>query len=163
MARCVSLIAACILLLSVGGCKNATTAGPNSKPQNPGALYSKPVGTGAATVDGIKFRYVATEERKRQILEGFPKLKIGDTRDKVREVLGPPDRDEELYGKKRSDPFHGWTLTYEIKMRHVANTNDVCVQAFFNPDGELHWAIPANIDDLKEIGTPSSGFSVPSP
>jgi hypothetical protein len=44
---------------------------------------------------------------------------------------------------------------YKISMRTGGpNTNDVCVEVFFNPDGKLRWAAPNHIPGLSEVGHP---------
>jgi hypothetical protein len=44
---------------------------------------------------------------------------------------------------------------YKIQMRPGGpNTNDVCVEVYFDPDGKLHWAVPSHIVGLSDIGHP---------
>ena len=35
------------------------------------------------------------------------------------------------------------------------NTNDVCVEVFFDSRDGLHWAVPNHIDGLADVGSPT--------
>jgi outer membrane protein assembly factor BamE (lipoprotein component of BamABCDE complex) len=86
---------------------------------------------------------------------GFQNLKVGQSRQEVRDALGPPDEASPRYGKDRHATFRGWGYTYEIKTRTGGpNTNDVCVQVFFDPDDTLLWAVPSHIAGLSDVGHP---------
>src|SRR5262249_18030570 len=57
-------------------------------PEDVGSMYAPPRG---AKSDGGGYGYVATAEREAQIIAGFRKLKVGQSREEVREAMGPPD------------------------------------------------------------------------
>lgn len=141
----------CLTLLYTVGCTLSAPA--NRPPSDVGPTYVAPAGAGPATLDGVEYEYVATSEREAQIVAGFPKLKTGQSREDVRDTLGPPDRAIPAYGKAYSAPFRGWAYLYKIKMRSQGpNTNDICVNVYFDPDGNLDWAVPSNIAGLTEVG-----------
>ena len=121
-------------------------------PKDEGPTYVAPAGTGAAKIDGFEYKYVATAERESNIIAGFKKLKVGQSREDVRKLLGPPDVADTSFTKGFRDEFRGWYYQYKIRMRSLASTNDVCVEVFFDTKGKLHWAVPENIPDLREIG-----------
>jgi hypothetical protein len=136
----------------------APPATPTTEPKDVGHKYVRPAGSGPRTIAGVKYAYVATPEREAQIVEGFSKLKVGQTREEVRAALGPPDKRNRSYAKVKQakPPFLGWCYTYKIKMRGGAsNENNVCVQVFFNPAGKLTWAAP-NVPGLKDVGSPGT-------
>lgn len=148
------MIFACIRLFYAGTHTQATAHIPKPVSHvDAGPLYVAPAGTGKATINGLEYRYLASKERESQIIEGFKKLRLGESRDDVRDALGPPDTADSMSGKHRDAPFRGWCYMYQIKMRDLANTNDVSVHVFFDPDGKLDWAAPSNIDGLTEIGS----------
>jgi hypothetical protein len=121
-------------------------------PKGTGPLYA-PLATGAATIDGVDYRYIATADREAQIIAGFKKLKVGQSREEVRDAMGPPDSAEPMHRKAHNMPFIGWSYTYEVKMRSRGpNMNDVSVQIFFDADGSLHWAAPNHILGLEDVG-----------
>lgn len=154
--RSLITILALIVAGSAAGCAEPTASAPASQPTDVGPTYVAPSGTGTATINGIEYEYVATGEREAQIVAGFPKLKLGQSREEVRAALGLPDRATPGYRKEYNAPFRGWGYMYKIKMRTGSpNTNDVCVQVFFDPAGELKWAVPNHIEGFKEVGSPA--------
>jgi hypothetical protein len=137
------------------GCAEPTPVSPTTKPTDVGPIYVAPNGTSARTIDGIEYEFIATPDREAQIIAGFPQLMLGQSREEVRAALGLPDAATPGYGKEYN-AFRGWGYIYKIKMRAGGpNTNDVCVQVFFNPAGELKWAVPNHIPGLKEVGGPA--------
>jgi len=126
-------------------------------PSDVGPLYVSPAGTGPTTIDGVHYEYVAPVDREARIISGFRTLKLGQSREDVRAALGPPDLASPLYGKAADGPFLGWTYLYKIRMRSGGpNTNDVCVEVFFDPRNALHWAVPSHIDGLEDVGSPTA-------
>jgi hypothetical protein len=118
-----------------------------------GTLYVAPADTRRTPAGGVQQVYVATKERKAQIVNGFSKLKLGQTREQVRDILGPPDRAEAMHGKARSAPFHGWDYTYELKMETIdGNMSNKYADVFFDAENKLEWAEGHNIKGLHEIG-----------
>ena len=136
------------LVLAFGaGCSMSSASSPTTKPTDIGPTYSAPADA---------YEYVANAEREKQIVDGFPKLKVGQSREEVRDALGLPDTAQPGYSKEYNSRFLGWSYMYKIKMRFGGpNTNDVCVEVFFDPAGNLSWAVPNHIDGLKEIGSPA--------
>jgi hypothetical protein len=146
----------CVSCAYVTGCEKPTASAPASQTTDVGLTYRAPDGTGVRTIDGIEYEYVATHERENEIVNGFPKLAVGQSREEVRAAMGLPDRAEPMYGKERNAPFHGWWYMHKIKMRSGGpNTNDICIEVFFSPKGKLSWAVPNHIEDLKEVGSPA--------
>ena len=138
------------------GCEKPTASAPASRPTDVGLTYSAPEGTVARTIDAIEYKYVATPERENEIVGGFPKLAVGQSRQDVRAAMGSPDSAEPMYGKESDAPFHGWSYTYKIKLRSGGpNMNDVYVTAYFSPDGKLSWAVPNHVEGLNEVGSPA--------
>jgi hypothetical protein len=145
-----------VLLVFAIGCSRSSGSSPATKPTDVGPTYTSPTGAGATTIDGVEFEYVASAEREKQIVSGFPKLKVGQSREEVRDALGMPDTAQPGYSKEYNSRFLGWSYMYKIKMRSGSpNTNDICVQVFFDPSGNLKWAVPSHIEGLKEIGGPA--------
>jgi hypothetical protein len=124
---------------------------PSPSPEDVGSMYVPPRG---AETDAGEFGYVATAEREAQIIAGFRKLSVGESREDVREAMGPPDVVEPMRSKEYNMPFIGWHYLYEIKMRRgPPNTNNVYASVFFSPDGTLHWAVPNQVAGLDEVGS----------
>jgi hypothetical protein len=106
-------------VLGTNSCRKDAAPAAAEMPRDKGPTYVAPAGTGAATIDGIEYQYVATAEREASIIAGFTKLTVGQSREVVRKLLGPPDFAEPLYDKQ-GDIFRGWYYMYKIKMRrHV--------------------------------------------
>jgi hypothetical protein len=150
------LIALWLLLAFPAGCSKPSTSSPTTRPTDVGPSYTSPPGAGATTIEGVEYEYVASAEREKQIVSGFPTLKVGQSRDEVRDALGLPDTAQPGYSKEYNSRFLGWSYMYKIKMRSGSpNTKDVCVQVFFDSTGKLKWAVPNHIEGLKEIGGPA--------
>jgi outer membrane protein assembly factor BamE (lipoprotein component of BamABCDE complex) len=97
---------------------------------------------------------VATSARQAAILAGFAKLKVGQSREEVRQALGAPDKAQIAQGKLYNSP-RCWVYMYKIKMRTSGpNTKDICVEVSFDSDGKLNWAMPENIAGLNEARSP---------
>src|SRR5438270_446126 len=80
-----------------------------------GPTYTSPTGAGATIIDGVEYEYVASAEREKQIVSGFPKLKVGQSREEVRDALGMPDTARPGYSKEYNSRFLGWSYMYKIK------------------------------------------------
>jgi hypothetical protein len=92
-------------------------------PEDIGFMYVAPR---LAKTDGGGCGYVAIAEREAQIIAGFRKLKVGQSREEVREAMGPPDEVHPMRSKEYNMPFIGWCYLYEIKLRRgPPNTNNV--------------------------------------
>ena len=134
------------------------TVGCTQSASNPvvidiGPIYV-PADTGAATVDGISYEYIATADREAQILAGFQKLKVGQSREEVRDVMGPPDM-AFLGRAKGPDPdVRFWVFVYKIKQMESEPMNvynDTFIRILFDTDGKLNVATPYQIAGLKSI------------
>src|SRR5260370_9886212 len=137
------------VLIIRGGC---AAPSPTTAPTDVGATYSPPPGSGPVTIEGISYAYVVMPAREQEIVEGFRKLEVGQCREEVRQEMGPPDSAETMYGMAKDSPFHGWSYMYKIRMRPGGpNTNDVCVEVFFNPEGKLRRAVPNPIPALGDV------------
>jgi hypothetical protein len=148
-------VVASVSVLFAAGCVGPSASAPRTIPRDVGSTYVAPSGTGARTIDGIEYQYVATARRRAQIIAGHRKLKLGQSREEVRSLLGLPDRADPMY-PKTAEPFLGWAYDYIIKTRADGpNMGDACVGVYFNPDGKLKWAVPCNIPGLKAVGGPS--------
>src|SRR5438067_68192 len=74
-----------ILLASLlaAGCASRST--PTTAPADVAATYAAPAdATGPLRIEGVDYDYIATPSREQQILEGFPKLRVGQSREEVR-------------------------------------------------------------------------------
>jgi hypothetical protein len=160
MNTCRTLIRliACVALSFAAGCADSSVSAPTTKPTDVGPTYISPVSASTpTTIDGVGYEYVATAERERQIVDGFPKLKVGQSREEVRDAMGLPDTAQPGYSKEYNSRFLGWSYLYRIRMRSGGpNTNDVCVEVFFDSAGNLMRAVPNHIAGLKEVGGPAS-------
>jgi hypothetical protein len=118
-----------------------------------GAEYVQPNAAGPATIDGIHYEYVATIGRETHIVDGFDKLKLGQSREEVRKLLGLPDIGRPVYTKDNHGPRY-WEYIYRIRYRDKTswNINDLSVELFFMPNGKLVWAVPHGIPELDMIG-----------
>lgn len=97
------------------------------------------------------FPYVASEERKNKIINAYPKLNIGLTKNEVQTIIGEPDFSQKLYGKK-IDEYHGTSWTYYISKPdpNLVNLNkDIGIEVFFDDKGLIHRIAPLNIEALK--------------
>ena len=108
------------------------------------------------TIDGVTYAYVAPAERQQRI-SGYAKLRVGDTREEVRALLGAPDLANAIH-ERQSDKFAGWHYIYVYRTVHPdkrwADSKDQLVQVFFDPSGDrLTWAHTNNIPDLSEVGS----------
>src|SRR4051794_12696240 len=80
-----------LLLAFAVGCSKSSASSPTTEPTDVGPTYTSPTGAGATTIDGVEYEYIASAEREKQIASGFPKLKVGQSREEVRDALGMPD------------------------------------------------------------------------
>lgn len=160
MNACRTLISAWILLAIAGSCSKPPASSATTKPTDVGPTYAGLTAATVTSIDGVEYEYVASAEREQQIVRGFPKLKVGQSREEVRDTLGLPDTARPRHSKAYNSQFLGWSYIYRIKMRSGGpNINDVCVELFFDPAGNLKWAVPNHIPGLKEIGNPAGAHN----
>jgi hypothetical protein len=130
------LIAAAVLVCGCDGGKSAADVGP---------LYVAPAGTAVSvTVPGhdLPFTYVATPQRLQEIAKGFAQLRVGATREQVRQMIGPPDQST---GRDpiRSDKSFGWLYVYKIRTTDGSSrTYDEYVSILFDRSCRLMCAQP---------------------
>src|SRR3954466_6555172 len=105
-----------LLLAFAVGCSKSSASSPTTKPTDVGPTYTSPTGAGATTIDGVEYEYVASAEREGRIVSGFPKLKVGQSPEEVRDALGLPDTAQPGYSKDFNSRFLGWSYMYKIKM-----------------------------------------------
>lgn len=104
-----TLIALWVPLAFATGCSKPSASSAATKPTDVGPTYTGPTGASPATIDSVEYAYVASAERETQIVSGFPKLKVGQSREEVRDVLGAPDTAQPGYSKEYSSRFLGWS------------------------------------------------------
>ncbi|HEY8667488.1 MAG TPA: hypothetical protein VIL86_12535 [Tepidisphaeraceae bacterium] len=146
----------CMALVCAAGCGGSGASTATTKPSDEGPLYVAPEGPGAATIGGINYEYIASKERADKIVASFPKLKVGQNRKEVRDIMGPPDNARLGVGKAMNSAPGVWSYLYKIKMRAGSpTTSDVSVEIFFDANDKLHWALPNHLSGLSEIGSPN--------
>jgi hypothetical protein len=107
--------------------------------------------------------YVAEAKRRRQIVEGYPKLRLNMSPKTVEAVMGLPDYSQpKLKGHLDTSPAPNppvcnAQLAYILKKDsdNAADTNDAAVFVFFTPDDKLYWGTPQNVPGLQAIGSPA--------
>jgi hypothetical protein len=100
------------------------------------------------------YPYEAPPPRKSRIVENYPKLAVGMSKDQVAGLIGEPDYSELDYGPK--GPHEKWLGShwmYWLRKRDSGvNMLDPCLEIFFGTDGRAHWIVPSNIAGLTEKG-----------
>ncbi len=79
------------------------------------------------------------------------------TKAEVDGLLGKPDYSAYLYSKGPERKFIGTSWTYVFILNDASLVNektDKGIQLFFGDQYTLEWAVPKNIEGLKEIGGP---------
>jgi hypothetical protein len=147
MAARFNFTTCCLITLLLMGCESArskTDVGPR---------YIVPPGTGSETIDGVTYAYVAPAERQQAIISGYAQLKVGQTREEVRTLLGAPDYAIAMY-PRRSYRFLGWHYIYHIRtIFNWTDTSDQWVQTMFDPSSDrLYWAHSNSLPGLADVG-----------
>ena len=106
----------------------------------------------AATIKS--YPYEATQARKDKIVQNYPKLEIGMSKDQVATLIGDPDFSGLNYGPKGpGEKWLGSSWAYCLRLReNGSNAFDPRVEIFFGTDGRANWIVPSNIDGLTEKG-----------
>jgi hypothetical protein len=140
-------ISCCLFTLLLGGCNGA------SSKVDVGPTYKAPAGTGPQTIDGVTYEYPATPERQQAIISGYPQLKLGQTREEVRALVGAPDYAVAMH-RRGSDRFEGWQYLYYGHRLHLwTDANDQWVQIFFDRSSErLYYAYANALPGFTAIG-----------
>jgi hypothetical protein len=136
-----------LLTLVLLGCDSA-----NSK-SDIGPSYIAPSGTSLQKIDGVTYAYVATPERQKSISSGFAQLKIGQSREEIRTLLGAPDFAIAMH-RPESTRFTGWHYIYNIRtIYNWTNSSDQWVEMMFDQTSDrLYWAHSNAIPGLTDVG-----------
>jgi hypothetical protein len=113
-----------------------------------GPVYVRPASASSATIDGVYWEYVAVPERHRQIFDGYPQLRIGQTREEVRALMGPPD-----FVKPLGDTvFAGWAYSYDDKRREAdwGGPADRSITVYFSPENTVRLVRTANFPPVEK-------------
>ena len=139
-------------LSGTAGCHRSP---PMVIPPDVGGTYGSPVSSGITCPGGTpgrRYPYAAAADRERAITSGYPGLRVGQTREQVRQLLGPPGDADPMCSKQLSPRFTGWAFTYTVRANEPANTNNANVEVFFDPNNRLHSAVPSHVPGLAAVG-----------
>lgn len=106
--------------------------------------------------------YVASTNRRQQIVQSYSKLKLEMTVDEVEQVLGKPDfSSPRAKGHLSNEPAPATPvcsdqLAYILKKtgENMADMSDEAIYLFFSSERKLVWAAPQNVSALKPLGGP---------
>lgn len=117
----------------------------------------------AHSAAGLKGSYEASQHRQKQILEGYGKLKLGQSISETESTIGEPDF-EDVYStfnarvgnRPVEHPRCGWEREYYLEKTgdNFGNLSDRYVHLLFNSEQKLIWIKPQNIKGLTEKGSP---------
>lgn len=108
------------------------------------------------------FPYTIADNRKRIIMEKYPRLNVGMTKKEIASIIGDPDFSTYLRAKAPPQKYLGseWTYYFHKANPNLANEKlDKGLYLFFDPNDKLHWILPQNIEGLSEKGSPRQGSS----
>ena len=92
------------------------------------------------------------QHRLRELIDGYAKLRHGQTVEDVAAILGPPTSTQELYAKTRPNDPPQLSLEYKIAARDtMPNKNDILISIIFDKAHHLIGAEPLNIPNLKPL------------
>jgi len=136
-----------LLFVGCNGASSRVDIGPN---------YMAPDPAGPLTVNGMTYERPATAEREEKLISGYPQLKLGQTREEVRALLGAPDGQIAVH-RRGSDRFEGWYYLYYghrvRQLRNDADENDQYIRILFDrTDDRLYFANPKNFPGLSDVG-----------
>lgn len=85
----------------------------------------------------VHYQYELNGKERDNLLEKLKTVKIGDSINAVKKVLGNPTQEENLIGKKGE--FNSTVLEYYLKRVdiHDSNINDQLVSLYFDKQGKL--------------------------
>lgn len=105
--------------------------------------------------------YVATEKRKQQVLENYPKLKLQMSLEEAEKILGKPDFAMALpavrlatapeSGDRRCNNEVAFIL--KKNSENATDMEDIAVYLSFSRDGKMYWAAPQNLPALRPLGS----------
>jgi hypothetical protein len=105
-----------------------------------------------------KFPYTADQSKSSRVREGFKRLSLGMKKDEVRKVMGEPDAESLNYKPMRKSKeliYTTWDFYLKRREAKLATDGfDEAIYLYFKPNGELYWADPSNIAELKPLGGP---------
>jgi hypothetical protein len=123
------------------------------------AASDKPVPDGQKSYKEFRatiksFPYSASAERKKQIVENYPSLRVGMTKEQVAALIGDPDYSELMFGPKGpGEHWLGSSWSYALFMRgDTVNLKEPRIEIFFGTDNLVSWAVPSGLSGLPEIG-----------
>src|SRR5262249_12632722 len=143
-----------LLLVGCDFASSQTDVGPvYTVPSGNGPSGTGPAGTGPQTIDGVTYAYVAPPQRQQTIISGYAQLKVGQTREEVRALLGAPDYAIAMHPRE-SLRFIGWHYIYHIRTRYNwTHTSDQWVSILFDESTDrLYWAQPNALPGLTDVG-----------
>lgn len=71
-----------------------------------------------------RYPYEMPPERKKAFLDSLRALRVGDSAEKVRQVLGSPFKEDIMRGKEMNQPVRGFHWTYYVKRAHPLLINE---------------------------------------
>lgn len=105
--------------------------------------------------------YVASKNRKQQVMTNYPKIKSGMSMAEVDKLLGKPDFATTLtvaHLAGAPEPSEKrCTIETEYVLRKGRDSEGVAIYMFFSREGKLFWAAPKNLPSLKHVRSPTSG------
>lgn len=114
-------------------------------------------------VEDSGYPYEADLTRCRQIIKGYSSIKLGTTRERVRELLGLPDKAHPNITKQIGDAgelvaiLRGYTFIYLIRASSPAGSgDDQLIFCVFDEAGTLRWTQVVGIPGLQGIGSTRS-------
>jgi hypothetical protein len=148
------LLYAVPLLLFISACDK-----PSGKPPtdytfpvtgSSGPLYQPPGRKPTVPIAELNNPYTAPPERRAAIVENMGRLKTGMSRNEVRDILGPPDRDYET-GAKLGKGRAGYFLSYALHSQEVlgGNLKDSIVEVAFDDKDHLQQWWSENVPELE--------------
>ena len=97
--------------------------------------------------------YSASES---ELIKAYGKLRLGMSKETAQKIMGKPSQSRENVTKKGE--FIGYSYTYVIFRYEPGLVNlkhDKLIELFFDKNSNLKWAVPTNINGIKEIGSPA--------
>jgi hypothetical protein len=105
--------------------------------------------------------YVATEKRKQQVLENYPKLRLQMSLEETEKILGKPDFVMALPAVRLAtapeprDRRCNNEVAFILKKNseNATDLEDIAVYLSFSRDGKLYWVAPQNLPALRPLGS----------
>ncbi|WP_035356340.1 hypothetical protein [Edaphobacter aggregans] len=123
------------------------------------AASDKPVPDGQKSYKEFRatiksFPFSASAERKKQIGENYPSLRVGMTKKQVAALIGNPDYSELDFGPKGpGEHWLGSHWMYALFVREDSvNEKDPNIEIFFGTGDLVSWVVPSGLSGLSEIG-----------